>query len=145
MFKFKFTYFILFLIIIYIIYNFYFFDFKDYTITNHWVGLGVVHKLTNIITSNVFYHEILTYIFFLFSLLLILFYYYQSKSDILLISYFFIISLLLWPLMQEYFDPIIFILAFSVFNSIRFFNKINSLFLLIYFSTFLLIANVYYT
>ncbi len=145
MFKEKITYYILFLIIIYVIYNFYFFDFKSYTITNHWVGLGVVHKFTNIITSNIFYHEVITYIFFLFSSLLILFYYYQNKSDTLLISYFFIISLLLWPLMQEYFDPIIFILAFSAFNSIRLFNKINSTFLLIYFSTFLLIANVYYS
>lgn len=144
MFKIKFTYFVLFLIILYILYNFYFFDFEEYTITNYWVGLGVVHKLTNLITSNLFLQEVITYIFFLLSLLLILFYFYQSKLDILITSYFFLISLILWPLMQEYFDPIIFILAFSTFNSIRNFNKINSSFLFIYFSIFLLIANVYY-
>ena len=93
MFKIKFTYIILFLIIIYILYNFYFFDFEEYTVTNYWVGLGVVHKLTNLVTSNLFLQEVITYIFFLFSLLLILFYFYQSKLDVLLVSYFFLISL----------------------------------------------------
>ena len=144
MFKIKFTYFILFLIILYILYNFYFFNFEEYTIKNYWVGLGVVHKFTNLVTSNLFLQETLTYIFFLFSLLLILYYFYQSKLDILLLSYFFLISLILWPLILEYFDPIIFILAFSTFNSIKNFNKINSSFLLLYFSIFLLVANVYY-
>ena len=88
MFKIKFTYIILFLIIIYILYNFYFFDFEEYTVTNYWVGLDCI-KLTNLVTSNLFLQEVITYIFFLFSLLLILFYFYQSKLDVLLVSYFF--------------------------------------------------------
>ena len=67
-----------------------------------------------------------------------------NKLDFIYLTYFFLISLILWPLMQEYFDPIIFILAFSIFKSIRYFNKSNSIFLFSYYFIFLIIANIHY-
>ena len=144
MFKMKFTYFLLSLIIIYIIYNLFYFDFQSYTETNYWVGLGIVHKFSKIVTQNLLYREIITYIFFFFSFLLLIFFYYRNKLDILYLLYFFLISILLWPLMQEYFDPIIFVLAFSVFKSISYFTLRNSMILFIYYSIFLIIANIHY-
>ena len=140
----KFTYFLLSLIIIYIIYNLFYFDFQSYTETNYWVGLGIVHKFSKIVTQNLLYREIITYIFFFFSFLLLIFFYYRNKLDILYLLYFFLISILLWPLMQEYFDPIIFVLAFSVFKSISYFTLRNSMILFIYYSIFLIIANIHY-
>ena len=57
---------------------------------------------------------------------------------------FHIYFLLLWPLMQEYFDPTILVIAFSLFKSVKNFNKINSLIIFSYFSIFLIVANLYY-
>ena len=97
-----------------------------------------------IITENILYQEIITYIFFFLSFLIMTFIYHLNKLDFIYLTYFFLISLILWPLMQEYFDPIIFILAFSIFKSIRYFNKSNSIFLFSYYFIFLIIANIHY-
>ena len=143
-FSIKINYILLLVSIVYILCNLLFFDFKRFTIDEYWVGLGVVHKLSLFLTSNIFYQEIITYFFFFCSFLLLIFIFSQSKSDFCILIYFLIISLFLWPLMQEYFDPIIIILVLSVFNSVRYFNKLNSVLALSYFSTFLIIANLYY-
>ena len=138
------TYYFIIIFLIYIVYNYIYFDFEKFTVTNYWVGLGVVHKLSLILTNNILYQEIITYVFFFFSLLLLYFYYLESKFDIIIISFFIFISLLLWPLMQEYFDPIITIIAFALFKSLKNFNKQNSLIIFSYLSLFLIIANLHY-
>ena len=139
------TYYFIIIFLIYIVYNYIYFDFEKFTVTNYWVGLGVVHKLSLILTNNILYQEIITYVFFFFSLLLLYFYYLESKFDIIIISFFIFISLLLWPLMQEYFDPIITIIGFALFKSLKNFNKINSLIIFSYLSLFLIIANLHYS
>ena len=138
------TYAFLFLILIFIFCLFYFFDFEKFTVKDYWIGLGVVHKLSILITDNIFYREIITYIFFFFSFFLIFFFYTLNKLDVVYLLYFFLLSLLLWPLMQEYFDPIILIIVFSLFKSVKYFNKIKALIIFTYFSVFLSIANFYY-
>ena len=139
------TYYFIIIFLIYIVYNYIYFDFEKFTVTNYWVGLGVVHKLSLILTNNILYQEIITYVFFFFSLLLLYFYYLESKFDIIIISFFIFISLLLWPLMQEYFDPIITIIGFALFKSLKNFSKINSLIIFSYLSLFLIIANLHYS
>ena len=139
------TYLYLILFILFNLYSLIYFDFEQFTVTDYWVGLGIVHKLSLIITGNLYLQEIITYIFFFFSFIVLLFYYYESKHDGVLIGYFIFISLLLWPLMQEYFDPTILVIAFSLFKSVKNFNKINSLIIFSYFSIFLIIANLYYS
>ena len=129
---------------IFIIYHFCFFDFKKFTITDYWIGLGIVHKFSNIVTNKIIYREIITYVFFFFSFMLILYYYFLNKINLIYLSYFLFISLLLWPLMQEYFDPIILIVAFSLFKSLKYFNKKNTFIIFLYYSFFLIIANIYY-
>ena len=138
------TFYFVIIFLVYIVYNYIYFDFEKFTVTNYWVGLGIVHKLTLILTNNVLYQEIITYVFFFFSFLLLYFYYLESKFDIIIISFFLLISLLLWPLMQEYFDPIITIIAFALFKSLKNFNKQNSLIIFSYLSLFLIIANLHY-
>ena len=76
--------------------------------------------------------------------MLILYFYYLNKKDFLLILYFILISLFLWPLMQEYFDPIVFIIAVALFKSLKNVNKINLSILTFYQVIFLTIANFYY-
>ena len=46
--------------------------------------------------------------------------------------------------MQEYFDPIIVLLILVIFKTKITINLNNVLFLIFYFSTFLIIANIYY-
>ena len=59
------TYYFITIFLIYVVYNYIYFDFEKFTVTNYWVGLGVVHKLSLILTNNILYQEIITYIFFL--------------------------------------------------------------------------------
>ena len=54
------------------------------------------------------------------------------------------LALLLLPLMQEYFDPIIIILTLMIFKTKIKLGYYNVFFLFIYFATFLSIANIYY-
>ena len=132
------------IIISFILYNALFFDFVKYTHSEYLMGLGVIHKLSIILTKNFILQEIITYLFFLASFLLLVFFYKLNKFDAIILVYFLIISIFLWPLMQEYFDPIIIILCLAIFKSIKKFNKINSILHLFYFSLFLIIANIYY-
>lgn len=145
MFLLKKTYFFIFIFFLFNIFNFLFFDFEKFTVTDYWVGLGVIHKLSIILFSDIFFQEIFSYCFFFLSFIILLFFFYQNKFDGLIIIYFLLISLFLWPLMQEYFDPLIIILAFLIFKSVNYFNKINSFFIFSYLLIFLLIANFYYS
>jgi hypothetical protein len=145
MFLTKKTYLLIFLFFLFNFLNFLFFDFEKFTVTDYWVGLGIIHKLSIILFNDIFLQEIFTYCFFFFSFIVLLFFFYQSKFDALVITYFLLISLLLWPLMQEYFDPLIIILAFAIFKSVNNFNKINSFFIFSYLLIFLLIANYHYS
>ena len=138
------TYFFLLLILLFVFCLFYLFDFEKFTVKDYWIGLGIVHKLSILITDNLFFREIITYIFFFFSFFLIFFFYTLNKIDVIYLAYFFLLSLLLWPLMQEYFDPIILILVFSLFKSVKYFTKTRALLIFAYFSIFLSIANFYY-
>ncbi len=130
--------------IIYIIYGFYYFNFEKITVNDYWIGFGIVQKLTVLITDEIFLRKIITYLFFLLSFLLIVYYFFLNKYDFYLISYFLLISIFLWPLMQEYFDPIVFIISIALFRSLRLLNKSNTLIIMVYQMIFLLIANVYY-
>lgn len=130
--------------VIYIIYSFFYFNFEKITVTDYWIGFGVVQKLTVLITDEIFLRKIITYLFFSLSFLLIVYYYFLNKYDFYLISYFLLISIFLWPLMQEYFDPIVFIISIALFRSLRLLNKSSTLIIMIYQMIFLLIANAYY-
>ena len=131
------------LIYIFLIYNYY--DFKSYTLNDYWVGLGVVHKSALILFSNVKYQEIYTYFAFFFSWIVIYLYIERNYTDYLIIIFFYILSLIIWPLMQEYFDPIILILALMTFKTKIKLNLYNVLFVFFYFLTFLIISYVYYS
>ena len=60
------------------------------------------------------------------------------------LGYFFLLSIIIWPMYQEYFDPLILILAFTFFGSKIYLSYKNSIILFIYLLIFLVSANVYY-
>jgi hypothetical protein len=130
------------LIYIYLIYINY--DFKSYTVDEYWIGLGVIHKISFILFSNLKHQEIFTYITFFFSWIIICLYVEKKMTDFLIIIFFFLLSILLWPLMQEYFDPILVILTLMTFKTKIKLNYYNTFFVSLYFFIFLVGANIYY-
>ena len=120
------------------------FDFEKYTVDDYWVGLGYVDKITKILFNSIFLREIITYLAFLVSWIVVLMATGREKINIFIVFYFYLISILLWPLMQEYFDPIILILALTLFKMNFKINFYNTVFLIVYFSIFLISSNLYY-
>ena len=122
----------------------FFFDFKAYTVDDYWIGLGVVNKLSDILFNNILYKKIFTYLLFIISWLVILIYIRKNYSDLLIIFYYFFISVFLWPLMQEYFDPSILLLALLFFKTKIIIDRKTTLIIFTYFLIFLIVANIHY-
>ena len=129
---------------IYLFYLIFYFDFKEFTVEKYWIGLGLFHKVSIILFNNYLLQEIFTYFVFFISWIIILIFIDKNYKDFLIIIYFYILSLLLWPLMQEYFDPIITLSIFMIFTSKLFISYKNTIFLITYLSIFLICSNIYY-
>lgn len=140
----KINFFLLGLFSIYLIYFIKFVNFIEFTNTKYLMGLGFIHKISIILFNNIFLQEIFTYFSFLISWIIILIFLEKKLNNFLIVFYFYFLSLILWPLMQEYFDPIIFLFAFTIFSTKLIINYQNSIFLFLYLSIFLICANVYY-
>ena len=138
------NYFFVTFFLIYLIYLLNFFDYREFTTEKYIIGLGYIHKISLLLFSDYLLQEIFTYFAFFISWVIILIFIGKNLKDFFIIIYFYFISLLLWPLMQETFDPIIILLAFTIFSSKLFINYKNSIFLFIYLSLFLTSANIYY-
>ena len=136
--------FILIVPLLYILYVYLNIEFKSYTVDEYWIGLGVVNKTANILFNDIDKKEIFTYLMFFLSWIVICLY-VENLIDFTILSFFFIISLLLWPLMQEYFDPIIVILCLMIFKTRIKLSYYNIYFLFLYYAAFLSIANIYYS
>ena len=119
-------------------------DFKSFTIDDYWIGLGVVKKAADFLFQDILFREMFTYLVFFLSWIVILLY-IEYVTDYLIISFYFILSLFIWPLMQEYFDPIIIILVLMIFKTKVRLNYLNSSLLVFYFVTLLIIAKIYYS
>ncbi len=138
------NYVLLIIFFVYLAYLLIFFNFYEFTNTKYFVGLGFIHKISIILFENILLQEIFTYFSFFVSWIILIFFLEKNLNNFLVISYFYLLSLILWPLMQEYFDPIILLFAFTIFSTKLFINYKNSIFLFLYLITFLICANFYY-
>ena len=66
-------------------------------------------------------------------------------QNLLIIFYFLVLSIFLWPLMQEYYDPLIIILSFLFFYNKLNINYKNCLFFYFYMLIFLIGVSIYYS
>ena len=108
-------------------------------------GKGFIHKSSLILFKNNFIiREIFIYFSFLISWVILLIFIGKSFKNGLILLYFFLASVLTQPLMQEYFDPLIFIMIFTFFSSKLFITYKNVIILFFYFSIFLVGSNIYY-
>ncbi len=140
----KLNYVLFIIFFIYLTYLLIFFNFYEFTNTKYFVGLGFIHKISIILFENILLQEIFTYFSFFISWIILIFFLEKNLNNLLVISYFYLLSLILWPLMQEYFDPVILLFAFTIFSTKLFINYKNSIFLFLYLITFLICANFYY-
>jgi len=138
------NYFFVLISLLYIFFLILNYSFKNYTVDNYWIGLGLVNKISLFLFSSLGHQEIFTYVSFFLSWLIIIIILENKIYNISILFYFFLTAVLVWPLMQEYFDPIIIIFSLLVFKTKLKFNYKNTLFLLIYLSTFLIGSNIYY-
>ena len=107
-------------------------------------GKGFFYKFILLITNNEILRNILLYFGFFISFIIIFIYFDNFYTDKIIISLLLLSSVIIFPIYQEYFDPLILILIFTFFKTKLFITNKKLIFLTIYLSLFLLIANIYY-
>ena len=139
------------LFLIYLI-SFLYFDLFDYTdkfsredggYKNFW-GLGYSQKLSNLIFENRFYSLFLNLIIYFVSIIIILLVVGSRLINLTIVLFFYFLSILLFPLMQEYFDPYILIFGILLFKNDYQFNFEKCTFAFLFFGFFLLSSIYYY-
>ena len=133
----------LFFVIIFMIYIFYmifFFDFSSAPL----LGKGFVHKFSLILFKNPYYQKFFILFCFILSLFVILIFLEKTVFNFLIILYLGIISIVTLMFVQEYVDPLTFILIFLMFDTkIKINNKLVVT-LFAYLAVFLTGSNIYY-
>jgi hypothetical protein len=131
--------------IFFLIYLFLSFIFDDYQNSKYpLLGKGIIHKLSLILYSDILIQKIFVYLNFLLFFLITVLFLNKNLVDSLIIFYFLITSIFIYPLLQEYYDPIVLIIAFTFFSSKLNLNYKNIYLLFIYLLVFLIIARIYY-
>jgi len=118
--------------------------FLNYETTNkHIYGGGISYKLATFFFNDLYFQKIFLSFSILISSLIIIFY-FSIAHDRLIFLYFILLSLIITPIYQEYYDPLIFIMLLTFFKeSIKFTFK-NVIFLFCYFLILLTASNFYY-
>ena len=132
------------LISLFFIYFFYLLNFHNFH-EESFLGKGYIHKASIILFEEYFLREIFIYFSFFVSWIIILIYVDRNFKDLSILFYFFVLSIIIWPIQQEYFDPLILTMAFTFFNTKLFISYKNSLILFLYLSIFLICSNIYYS
>jgi len=131
------------LIFLFILYLLYFFNFNDFSPDK--LGGGFVNKISYFLFDDFLHQKYLTFFAFIFGFLIILFFINNNINDFLIITFFLIISVFANPLYQEYFDPVIFILALTFFDTKLIINFKNVAILYFSFLIFFSASYLYYT
>tara|TARA_B110000259_G_scaffold109885_1_gene125655 strand:+ start:624 stop:1913 length:1290 start_codon:yes stop_codon:yes gene_type:complete len=108
-------------------------------------GNGVIHKLVSLSSINSNLQFIYTLFFFFVSWIVINIFLEKKIFDRIIIYYFLTISFFIYPIYQEYFDPLIIVLIFTFLKNKLIINFKNIFILSLYLSIFLIIANLYYS
>ena len=112
--------------------------------TDAGIGRGYIYKLSNIIFDTSFFQKLFIYCSIIITWGILIFVIKKNFLNVSITLYFLIISIFTWPLLQEYFDPLIFILAFTFFKLDLKIDYKNSFFIFCYMVLFLICCNIYY-
>ena len=131
--------------ILFLIYLFLSFFFDDYQNSKYpLLGKGVIHKLSLILFSDILFQKIFVYLNFLLFFFITVLFLNKNLLDSLIIFFFLITSIFVYPLLQEYYDPIVLIIAFTFFSTKLNINYKNIFILYFYLLFFLVSAKIYY-
>ena len=108
------------------------------------LGGGVIPKLSLMLFDDRVIQNIFLLFFTVCSFLVILTFLNKNFHDFLIIFFFIILSIIIDPIYQEYFDPLIVLLALTFFKTKLVINFRNVIIVLSYYSLFLFVGNVYY-
>ncbi len=128
------------LFFVYLLYLLFFYEYTDEV----KLGKGFVHKTAILFFEDIYLQKIFIYFSFFISWLIILIYLDNNFKDKLIIFYFFILSLVIWPILQEYFDPLILLIVFIFFSSKLIITYKSSILFFFYLSILLICSNIYY-
>jgi len=134
------NYYLIILFFIYLIYLVFFYDYNNEVL----LGKGFIHKTALVLFNENFLQRLFIYFSFFVSWIIILIYADNNIKDKAIIFYFFLLSIVIFPILQEYFDPLIILMAFTFFNSKLVINYKYSITLFLYLATFLIFSNIYY-
>lgn len=129
------------LIILFLIYVLFFFIFSD-QFQEVKIGNGIIYKAVCFLSKDPLYRKLLFSLSLLLSLLIILMY-FTFLYDRIIILFFILLGLILNPIYQEYFDPLIFILMFTTFKEKIELNY-RIILLLFFYNIFLLTGSIIY-
>lgn len=130
------------LIFIYLFFLFFFQN--DLFLNNRSDGGGIIKKLSFILFNDIFFKKIFTFFSFFIAWFIIFLFIEKNKINLFLTIYFLSLSLIVKPLFQEYFDPIIFILLFFVYKIDLKLSLYRVYFFYFYFLIFLIGSTIYY-
>lgn len=153
--KIKINIFNLILLILFIVYLIYFlinnlYDYVDLLpkesggYKDHF-GLGYSDKLAGILFDNRNLSLLFNSIIFLTSVIIIIVFINSNYINFFLILFFLLLSAALFPLMQEYFDPYIYIISLLLAKNEYDFTYLKRNFIFLFFSLFLISSVVYYS
>ncbi len=129
------------LFILYVIFFIFFYD----ILNEERLGKGILYKLAVLITNNTIFQKILISIGILVSLRFMFIFFQNTLVNFFTLLFLVLTPILYKPILQEYYDPLIFLLIFT-FLTPKFSINLKSLMILfIYFSLFLSFANIYYS
>ena len=126
---------------IYLIYFLFYYDISSDVL----VGKGVIYKFSILVADNLFFQKIIISVGILISIKFILLIFEKNFSNIFLILFLILTPIFYRPVLQEYYDPLIFILLFTFFKPKFLISFKNLMILFSFFTFFLTFANIYYS
>ncbi len=126
---------------IYLIYFLFYYDISSDVL----VGKGVIYKFSILVADNLFFQKIIISVGILISIKFILLIFEKNFSNIFLILFLILTPIFYRPVLQEYYDPLIFILLFTFFKPKFLISFKNLMILFSFFTFFLAFANIYYS
>ncbi len=138
--KSKLNLYLILIFLLYIVYLFFTYDISSQLL----LGKGFVHKISITFFESLFYQKIFILFCFFISLIIILIFLEKTIINFLIILYLCLISIVTLMFVQEYVDPLLFILIFLFFNNKILINNKLAITLFIYLSIFLAGSNIYY-
>ena len=109
------------------------------------LGKGVIYKLSLLLFSDTLVQKIFVYFNFIFFYFFVSLFLNRKIAESLIVFYFLISSIFIYPILQEYYDPLIIIFVFTFFNFKFKINYKNVFFLFFYLLFFLVCAMLYYS